>query len=56
MSAGSKTNPGGYSGKLDSSEQFQIDDTRTPAEVAGMIKSAGFEAVWKDWDTAFSTK
>jgi len=56
MSAGSKTNPGGYSGKLDSSEQFQIDDTRTPAEVAAMIKSAGFEAVWKDWDTAFATQ
>ena len=56
MSAGSKTNPGGYSGKLDSGEQFQIDDTRTPAEVAEMIKSAGFEAVWKDWDTAFATQ
>jgi 2-iminoacetate synthase len=56
MSAGSKTNPGGYAGKLDSSEQFQIDDTRTPAEVAGMIKSSGFEAVWKDWDAAFATQ
>ncbi len=56
MSAGSKTNPGGYSGKLDSAEQFQIDDTRTPAEVAAMIKSSGFEAVWKDWDTAFATQ
>lgn len=56
MSAGSKTNPGGYSGKLDSSEQFKIDDTRTPAEVAVMIKSAGFEAVWKDWDMAFATQ
>ncbi len=55
MSAGSKTNPGGYSGKLDSAEQFQIDDTRSPAEVAVMIKSAGFEAVWKDWDAAFTT-
>lgn len=54
MSAGSKTNPGGYSGKLDSSEQFQINDTRSPANVAAMIKSAGFEAVWKDWDTAFT--
>jgi len=54
MSAGSKTNPGGYSGKLDSSEQFQIDDTRSPAEVAEMIKSAHFEAVWKDWDAAFT--
>ena len=56
ISAGSKTNPGGYSGKLDSSEQFQIDDTRSPADVAAMIKSSGFEAVWKDWDSAFTTK
>jgi len=56
MSAGSKTNPGGYSGKLDSARQFEIDDTRTPAEVATMIKSTGFEAVWKDWDSAFSTQ
>ena len=54
MSAGSKTNPGGYSGKFDSARQFEIDDTRTPAEVAEMIKSAGFEAVWKDWDAAFN--
>jgi 2-iminoacetate synthase len=56
MSAGSKTNPGGYSAKLDSAEQFQIDDKRTPADVAGMIKSTGFEPVWKDWDAAFTTK
>ncbi len=54
MSAGSKTNPGGYSGKLDSARQFEIDDGRSPGEVAAMIKSAGFEAVWKDWDTAFT--
>ncbi len=54
MSAGSKTNPGGYSAKLDSARQFEIDDARSPAEVATMIKSAGFEAVWKDWDAAFT--
>jgi 2-iminoacetate synthase len=56
MSAGSKTNPGGYSGKLDSARQFEIDDGRSPAEVAAMIKSAGLEAVWKDWDAAFNEK
>jgi 2-iminoacetate synthase len=56
MSAGSKTNPGGYSGKLDSARQFEIDDGRSPAEVAAMIKSSGFEAVWKDWDSAFNEK
>lgn len=54
ISAGSKTNPGGYSNSTNSLEQFEIDDRRTPAEVAAMIKSQGFEAVWKDWDAAFT--
>jgi len=49
ISAGSKTTPGGYSRATDATEQFQIDDTRTPAEVAEMIKAAGAEPVWKDW-------
>lgn len=56
ISAGSKTNPGGYSGKTDSAEQFQIDDDRTPEELASVIKNAGMEAVWKDWDAAFAAK
>jgi 2-iminoacetate synthase len=53
MSAGSKTNPGGYSGKTGSVEQFEIDDTRTPAQIAAMLKSQGLEPVWKDWDAGF---
>jgi 2-iminoacetate synthase len=53
MSAGSKTNPGGYSAAKDSLEQFEISDERTPAEIAAIIKSAGYEPVWKDWDMAF---
>jgi 2-iminoacetate synthase len=53
MSAGSKTNPGGYSGRSRAVEQFEIDDNRSPAEVAAIIKQAGFEPVWKDWDSAF---
>ncbi len=53
MSAGSKTNPGGYSGKCSSLEQFEIDDKRSPAEIAEMIRNKGFEPVWKDWDRAF---
>lgn len=53
MSAGSKTNPGGYSGHSRATEQFEIDDNRSPAEVAAVIKQAGFEPVWKDWDSAF---
>ena len=54
MSAGSKTNPGGYSGCCDSTRQFEIDDNRSPVEVAAMIKEHGFEPVWKDWDSAFT--
>ncbi len=54
MSAGSKTSPGGYGGRLQSQEQFEIDDNRSPAEVAAMIRSSGRECVWKDWDTAFT--
>jgi len=53
MSAGSKTNPGGYSGHTGAIEQFEIDDNRSPAQVAAMIKQAGFEPVWKDWDSAY---
>lgn len=53
MSAGSKTNPGGYSGQSGTIEQFEVNDNRSPAEVAAVIKQAGFEPVWKDWDSAF---
>ena len=54
MSAGSKTSPGGYSGKLKAARQFEIDDRRSPTEVAEVIRRGGFEAVWKDWDAAFT--
>ena len=53
ISAGSKTNPGGYSGEDDSTEQFEINDDRTPAQIAEMLKTAGKECVWKDWDAGF---
>ena len=56
ISAGSRTNPGGYSGKTDTAKQFEIDDTRSAAQVAEMIRSTGAEAVWKDWDAAFATR
>jgi len=52
-SAGSKTNPGGYSGKTNSLEQFATDDKRTPSQIAQVLKSKGYEPVWKDWDCAF---
>jgi 2-iminoacetate synthase len=51
MSAGSRTNPGGYTSAPDSLEQFEIDDGRSPAEVAAFLRSQGYEAVWKDWDS-----
>jgi len=50
VSAGSKTSPGGYSARAHATEQFQIDDGRTPTQVAEMIKSTGAEPVWKDWE------
>jgi 2-iminoacetate synthase len=53
VSAGSKTNPGGYSGRGDTTKQFEVNDNRTSAQVAGMIRHAGLEPVWKDWDSAF---
>ncbi len=54
MSAGSRTNPGGYAeGKEASLEQFAIEDDRSPAEVAAMLKAAGYETVWKDWDPSY---
>ena len=53
ISAGSKTNPGGYSRRTDSLEQFEVHDHRSPAEVAKVLEAKGFEPVWKDWDAAF---
>jgi 2-iminoacetate synthase len=53
MSAGSRTNPGGYSGPEKSSEQFEVHDQRSPAQIGAMLKQRGFDLVWKDWDRAF---
>ena len=72
MSAGARTEPGGYtgagsedlhltvkgrrveiekkSGCEKATEQFQIHDTRSPAEVAAMLRSQNLDPVWKDWD------
>ncbi len=54
MSAGSRTNPGGYSSPTAGGEQFDIEDTRPPAEVAAVIERRGFEPVWKDFDREFT--
>jgi 2-iminoacetate synthase len=53
MSAGSRTNPGGYASAPESLEQFEIDDSRSPAEVAAFLRSQGYEPVWKDWDSTY---
>ncbi len=72
MSAGARTEPGGYtgagsddlhltikgrrveieqkSGCEKATEQFQIHDTRSAAEIAEMLRSRGLDPVWKDWD------
>ena len=54
MSAASKTNPGGYTVDPGSLEQFEISDDRSAAVIAEMLQKQGYEAVWKDWDPAFS--
>lgn len=53
MSAGSKTEPGGYVSTPDALEQFEVSDNRTPLEVADEIRRLGYEPVWKDWDKIF---
>jgi len=56
MSAGSCTAPGGYGEEDSATEQFTIDDDRTPAEIADLLRARGYDPVWKDWDGAFLQK
>jgi len=53
MSAGSKTNPGGYTVDPESLEQFEISDERSALQIAELISSNEYEPVWKDWDRSF---
>jgi 2-iminoacetate synthase len=53
MSAGSRTNPGGYAGEIESLKQFDIDDSRSPAEVSEVLRSQDYDPVWKDWDSTY---
>ncbi len=77
MSAGSHTEPGGYTGQgkqalhhtvrgrqvaLENptaadaaTEQFEISDPRSPAEIAALLRARGYEPVWKDWDKGILT-
>lgn len=52
MSAGSKTDPGGYGAEGEALEQFEVNDERSPQQIAAMIRNQGFDPVWKDWDAA----
>ena len=53
MSAGSRTEPGGYSNPKAALEQFEVNDTRAPFEVEQAIRLKGYDPVWKDWDAIF---
>ncbi len=50
MSAGSKTEPGGYAVENKELEQFEVGDNRSVEEIKQAIVNNGYEAVWKDWD------
>jgi 2-iminoacetate synthase len=50
LSAGSKTDPGGYAVYRHELEQWAINDDRSPAEILSSVKKQGYEVVWKDWD------
>ena len=53
MSAGSKTDPGGYASAPESLAKFEVSDERTPREVEASIRAHGYDPVWKDWDAVF---
>jgi len=49
FSAGSKTDVGGYANEEKSTAQFDISDDRSVQEIVDMIKSRGYQPVFKDW-------
>ena len=53
MSAGSKTDPGGYALFKHELEQFAVNDNRSPNDLMQMIQAQDYEVVWKDWDLCF---
>lgn len=54
LSAGSKTEPGGYEVYPEALEQFTTTDARTPTEVAAAVTRKGYQPVWKDWDMSLA--
>lgn len=55
MSAGSRTNPGGYGQTETTARQFETEDGRSVGEVAEVIRMKGYYPVFKDWDDNFGT-
>ncbi len=53
MSAGSQTEPGGYTVSPEALEQFEVTDSRSPLEVEMSIREIGRQPVWKDWDQIY---
>jgi 2-iminoacetate synthase len=56
MSAGSKTDPGGYTISDNELEQFTTNDNRNPKEMIQMIHNQGYDVIWKDWDACLEQK
>jgi 2-iminoacetate synthase len=50
MSAGSSTEPGGYGEPGEAGEQFELEDHRSPEEVAQRLRELGYDPVFKDWE------
>ncbi len=50
MSAGSRTEPGGYSNPDAELEQFSVSDDRSVEEMERMVRSQGYDVIFKDWD------
>ncbi|MBK5145780.1 2-iminoacetate synthase ThiH [Budviciaceae bacterium BWR-B9] len=50
VSAGSKTQPGGYADNKPELEQFSPHDNRSPQQVANALIAKGLQPIWKDWD------
>ncbi len=77
LSAGSHTEPGGYTGAgrealhqtvrgrqvpleagtaAGATGQFEISDSRRPAEMVDALRRQGYEPVWKDWDQGIAAR
>ncbi len=50
MSAGSKTEPGGYANPAAELEQFHVNDDRSVEQMEAMVRSQGYDVIFKDWD------